>query len=160
MNRVAMVIVALIVAAPLSARAAGDDEADMTGKRELKMMQCPSAAPGATTTVVSTPDGVALTVTAPTEFGRREIRRRAAVQQTLARKSIRGHEEHTGQGTGSGRYGYCPGMMEGTTVTATDTTDGARILVRARRASDVPDLQRTTRARAARLQASRRPTSG
>jgi len=160
MKRAAIAMLPLLFAIPLSARAAGGEDTDMTGKRELRMMQCPSAAPGAATTVEPTPDGVALTVTAPTEFGRREIRRRAAAQQELAGKPARGHEEHTGQGTGSGRYGFCPGMMEGTTIVATDTADGARIVVRARRAADVPQLQRTTRERAARLQASRRKTSG
>jgi hypothetical protein len=132
---------------------------DMTGRRELQMMRCPSAAPGASTTVVRTRDGVKLIVTAPTEFGRSEIRRRAAAQQKLAARPARGREEHTGQGTGSGRYGFCPGMMQGTTLTVDETAGGATILVHARREAEVRELQRTTLARAAHLKPSQRASA-
>jgi hypothetical protein len=152
MNR-RSVWLALVLAAPASAWAGHDS--DMTGRRELQMLQCPSAAPGASTRVERTRDGVTLVVTAPTEFTRREIQRRAAAQQALAARRGRGREEHTGQGTGSGRYGYCPGMLAATTVTVRNRDDGARIVVRARDADTVAELQRSTQARLARLRALR-----
>jgi hypothetical protein len=131
------------------------NDLDMTGRRELEMLHCPSAAPGAETVVRPTERGVELLVSAPTEFGRHEIRRRAAMQQTIAERPVRGREEHTGGGTGSTRYGYCPGVMANTTVAVTQTADGSRILVTARRAADVAELQRSTSARATRLRAHR-----
>lgn len=127
------------------------DDPNMTGKRELQMLQCPSAAPGATTHVRPTHDGVELVVTAPTEFGRSEIRRRAALQKTRATQPSRGHEEHTGRGTGSALYGYCPGMMTDTKWTVFDTETGARIVIVATHRDQVAELQRTTQARAKRL---------
>jgi hypothetical protein len=124
---------------------------DMTGKRELQMMQCPSAAPGAATRVRSRARGVELVVTAAGGWQRREIRRRARHQAEVATKRSRGHEEHTGEGTGSGRFGYCPGMLDGTTLAVVDTRDGVRITVTARGADAIAELQQSTRTRLERL---------
>jgi hypothetical protein len=158
MTRAAFILVTLFAAA--SARATPSNDADMTGKRELAMLHCPSSAPGATTVVRDTRDGVELDVTAPDPFGRHEIRRRADMQQRVAAdRRTRGHDEHTGQGTGSGRYGYCPGILQNTTVTVLDIAGGVRISVRAKNADDIATLQRTTHARAARLQAPPRPAA-
>lgn len=154
MTRSAHILVTLLAAASARATPSNDNDPDMTGKRELAMLHCPSSAPGATTAVRDTRDGVELTVTAPDPFGRHEIRRRAAVQQRVAQsRRTRGHDEHTGQGTGSARYGYCPGVMQGTTVTVADVAGGVRIAVRAASPDGAAELQRTTHARAARLQA-------
>jgi hypothetical protein len=153
MRRIAIAM-PLLVSLQALAEPPNRNDPDMTGKRELQMMQCPSAAPGAVTTVKTSKEGVELLVTAPTDWGRREVRRRAQQQQAMASQPARGHEEHTGQGTGSGLYGFCPGMMQGTKLTATDTDDGVRIVVVAGRRDQVAELQRTTRARAARLAAS------
>jgi hypothetical protein len=103
--------------------------------------------------VKRTTNGVELVVTAPSPFGRREIRRRAAAQQALSGRNEQGREEHTGRGTGSARYGYCPGIMVNTTYPSADIDGGARIVIGARRAEGVAELQRSTIARAARLRA-------
>lgn len=154
MTRAAFILVTLLAAATARATPSNAADPDMTGRRELSMLHCPSSAPGATTVVRDTRDGVQLDVTAPDPFGRHEIRRRAEVQQRVAAdRRTRGHDEHTGQGTGSGRYGYCPGIMQNTTVTVVDIAGGVRMSVRATSADDVAALQRTTHARAARLQA-------
>jgi hypothetical protein len=146
-------LVALLLVASV-ARAKGADESDMTGRRELRMLHCPSAVPGAVTRVDDARGGVAVEVSAASEWGQREIRRRATYQQVVAReKRARGSDEHTGSGTGSGRYGYCPGIMMGTTVEASETADGARLVVTAIRRADVLSLRRSARARAARLNA-------
>ncbi len=154
MTRSALIVVTLLGAASARATPSNANDADMSGRRELAMLHCPSSAPGATTVVRDTRDGVELVVTAPDPFGRHEIRRRAEVQKSVASaRKTRGHDEHTGQGTGSGRYGYCPGVMQGTTVDVVDVAGGVRIAVRASDAGDVAELQRSTHARAARLQA-------
>ena len=154
MPRAAFILVTLLAAATARATPSNAGDLDMTGKRELAMLHCPSSAPGATTVVRDTRDGVQLDVTASDPFGRHEIRRRAEVQRGVAAdRRTRGHDEHTGQGTGSGRYGYCPGIMQNTTVTVVDIAGGVRMSVRAESRDDVAALQRTTHARAARLQA-------
>ncbi|HEX6835864.1 MAG TPA: hypothetical protein VF334_04790 [Polyangia bacterium] len=154
MTRAAFILVTLFAGATARATPSNASDPDMTGKRELAMLHCPSSAPGATTVVRDTRDGVELDVTAPDPFGRHEIRRRADVQKNVASaRRTRGHDEHTGQGTGSGRYGYCPGIMQSTTVTVVDIAGGVRLSVRAATPEAIAELQRTTHARAARLQA-------
>jgi hypothetical protein len=74
-------------------------DADMTGTRELQMMQCPSATPGAKTRLRKIRHGVELRVSADEEWQRRELRRRARHQAETTAQRTRGHEEHTGEGT-------------------------------------------------------------
>jgi hypothetical protein len=158
MTRTRLLLLACFIVTPTLA-SAREDDLDMTGKRELQMLHCPSAAPGATTVVHARPRGVALVVSAPTEFGRREIRRRAATQQEIASRPGRGRDEHTGSGTGSARFGYCPGIMADTKVTVSDIPDGARIVVTARSAKAAAELRQATRTRAARLKAQLRAST-
>jgi hypothetical protein len=120
---------------------------NMTGKKELSMALCPSAVPGARTTVIDTPDGVELSVGAKGEEARADIRRRARRQDEISRLAERGSMEHTGLGTGSGRYGHCPGMVEDTLVDAVDTPEGTRVVVHAHDARAVAALQASTRER-------------
>jgi hypothetical protein len=121
---------------------------DMTGKREQRMKQCPSAVPGATTKVVDRKDGVEVTVTAPSATSAEEIRNRARHQEAVSLQPARGAIEHTGEGTGSGKLGYCPGMIQATQVTAEDVPDGARLIIRAADPDQVKKLQKTAHERA------------
>ena len=132
---------------------------DMSGKKELHMANCPSAVAGATTTVVDLEDGVVLTVTAREEWAKQEIRRRAQTQGEAAWSPERGTIEHTGLGTGSGRFGFCPGMLEATTVDSELLPDGARITVHADRPSQIERLKRTTHHRLDALRKQRAPRS-
>jgi hypothetical protein len=125
---------------------------NMTGKKEESMANCPSAVAGAVTRVVDTPDGVELYVTARRPDAQREIQQRATRQAEIAIDAARGSMEHTGLGTGSGRYGYCPGMLQQTTVAAFDLPDGARLVVKPFRVEDVPALQKITHERARALE--------
>ena len=144
--RVMAMILALAAAAPALADA-GDE--NMTGKRELGMEHCPSAVPGARTRVADTDGGVVVTVTAPGDpLAAAEIRRRVQFQLQIVDQPERSAIEHTGLGTGSGRYGYCPGMIEHTSLDARWRSDGAVLTVRADRPADVPRLRAQTRKRA------------
>jgi TusA-related sulfurtransferase len=128
---------------------------DMTGKQERQMANCPSAVPDSKTTVENKKDGVALTVTGADAAARDEIRRRAHVQENVAMQSARGAIEHTGGGTGSGKFGFCPGMIQGTRVAVEEVPDGARLTVHAGSESQAQSLQKMTRARLRQLSAKR-----
>jgi len=128
---------------------------DMSGNKERQMAHCPSAVRDAKTSVQDTKSGVIVTVTSANAHARDEIRRRARVQENVGMQPARGAIEHTGGGTGSGKYGYCPGMIQGTRVAVEDVPDGARMTVRAESASQVRSLQKMTRERARDLPESR-----
>jgi len=121
---------------------------DMTGKKELGMENCPSAVQGAVTQVTNTKDGVVVTVIAKDGKAEREIRRRAQIQEEVSNQPARGAIEHTGTGTGSGRYGYCPGAMRHTKLEARDVPGGSQMTVRAAQKSDVAKLQQRAKERA------------
>jgi hypothetical protein len=149
--RIALAWVLLATMSP----ARGDE--NMTGKKEMSMWLCPSAAPGARTEITDLPDGVELLVTGHDEATRAEVRRRAHRQEDIALLPERGSMEHTGLGTGSGRYGHCPGMLEETDVQAVDTPDGVRILVRAKSVTAAVHLQEVTHERLNALKKDHRP---
>ena len=147
------VLLALSASAPALAEQAAHEEKeaaarDMTGKLERRMEHCPSAVPGSVTKIADRKDGVELTVTALDKTKQEEIRRRAHRQESISIQSARGAIEHTGEGTGSGQFGYCPGMIEGTHVTAMDVPEGARLTVQSAQPSQVKKLQRITKERA------------
>jgi hypothetical protein len=135
-----------------------DSPEDMTGQKEMHMSNCPSAVPGSITKVVDLPDGVELTVTAVEPWAQREIWRRAQIQGQTSWQPEKGAIEHTGLGTGSGRYGFCPGMLEGTTVDETLLPTGAKLTVRADRPAQVRALQRSTHKRLDALKKRRQPS--
>ena len=141
MQRIGTILFVAFVAGGALARA------DMSGLKERAMRNCPSTVPGAVTTIDNRPDGVLLTVTADKPKAQDEIRTRAQRQANVSKQPARGSLEHTGQGTGSGEFGYCPAMQQGTVVTVNDVPDGALIRVTARRKSDVQSLQKSARER-------------
>jgi hypothetical protein len=129
---------------------ATDATDDMSGRRELLMAHCPSAVPSSITQVTDIDGGVAVTVhAAPADaVALAEIRRRVQFQLEIVDRPERGAIEHTGLGTGSGRFGFCPGMVAHTSLAVDWTADGARMLIRADRAADIPRLRASTRRRA------------
>lgn len=143
----------------LAAVGAQPSDDNMTGKRELRMASCPSAVEGATTTLVELPDGVQLTVTGRDEPARRDIWRRAQEHGLSAWDWERGSQEHTGAGTGSGRYGFCPGILASTTLDVELLPTGARLTVRADRPVRIEELKRVTRQRLEWLRRRKLPTS-
>jgi hypothetical protein len=145
----------LVVTLLLAPSAFADEGAlDMTGKKELAMQHCPSTVPGATTKVSDIADGVVVTVQAPNDLiAQQEIRSRAQFQLEIIDAPERSAIEHTGLGTGSGKYGYCPGMTAGTSLEIKWLPDGAILTVHADKADDVKRLQKSTHKRAKALAA-------
>jgi hypothetical protein len=154
MTRVVFAIAALALVAA-GAALATEHARDMSGQKEKAMRNCPSAVVGAVTTVDDRKDGVQLTVVAADDAGAKEIQQRAHTQENVAAQPARGALEHTGEGTGSGLYGFCPGMQQNTVVKVEDLPDGALLTVHSRSPGDVPALQQTTRTRLRNLRASR-----
>ena len=150
-----MIAVALVSAFAGVASAKNPTAEDMTGKKERQMAHCPSAVPDAKTTIEDTKSGVVVTVTAADAAARDEVRKRAHVQENIGLQTERGAIEHTGGGTGSGKYGFCPGMIEGTRLTVDEVPDGARLTVRATSQPQVRSLQKMTRERLRQLSAKR-----
>ncbi len=141
-----MLLSALLVCAPVLA---DDGGRDMTGKKELQMEHCPSAVMGSSTRVHDISDGVEVVVTAPQDLiAQQEIRRRVEFQLQIVDQPERGAIEHTGFGTGSGQYGFCPGMMSNTSFNVKWIPDGAIMIIRADKPEDVKALQRSTHKRA------------
>jgi hypothetical protein len=136
-----------LATAPALAKDRLPDPEDMQGKKELGMMHCPSAVAGSRTIVENIKDGVVVSVTSNNPVDRAEILRRAKRQEEVVLQPERGALEHTGLGTGSGRYGHCPGMLEYTTIDLEESSDGVRMIIRAEYADDVERLQKSARAR-------------
>jgi hypothetical protein len=156
--RALVLMVCLGAVLPMAqAKDALPDPDDMQGKKELRMMLCPSAVRGSLTRVENHVDGVVLTITARDESDRTEIRQRARRQQEVAMQPERGAIEHTGLGTGSGRYGHCPGMLEATSIDVENVPEGVRMTVHAQFSKDVVRLQQSTRARARALRKTMAP---
>ncbi|HEY1558558.1 MAG TPA: hypothetical protein VGF94_27230 [Kofleriaceae bacterium] len=121
-------------------------ESRMIGVLPHHMRNCPSGVAGAGTVSAPTPDGVDVTITSTDATARRDILVRAALQ-SWQRDPVGLASEHTGDHTGPGTLGRCPIIHAATTITYQPIPDGVRIHVAARRASDVPALQRATEAR-------------
>lgn len=155
MKRLLVVIAFGALSLPVVASAKPPAKPDMTGKEEHAMRNCPSTVAGAATVIENRPDGVVLTITAKDAPAAQEIQERASMQANVAAQPARGAIEHTGEGTGSGQFGFCPGMVEGTLITVDNLADGARLVVRSQTATQVPALQQSTRARLRRLEAKR-----
>jgi hypothetical protein len=146
MKRALMIALVALVAGPALAKSGGEN---MTGNKELGMERCPSAVPGSSTTVSDVPGGVAVTVRAPRDpIAQAQIRERVQFQLEAQADPTRGSIEHTGMGTGSGRYGFCPGMIAETSLAVEWLADGAKMTVTANKAEEAARLQATTHKRA------------
>ncbi len=114
----------------------------------MRMAKCPSAVSGAKTVVKDGKDGVVVTVTGP-EGAATDIRERARHVAEAAKKAAAPKPEHTGTGSGGGKVGRCPVVLEGATgVTVKDVDGGAEITVSAAE-KDVAALRKEAKARAA-----------
>ncbi len=124
----------------------------MTGKRPLKMRNCPSAVPTATTRAVRTKDGVDVVVTSADPEAGRKIAELAQQQDDYSnpRWFV---PQHSGLHGGPGTTGYCPIIHQGTIVTSKTLANGARIHVAARSPLQLVLLQHATEERVRALQA-------
>jgi hypothetical protein len=135
---------------PAGGALAKQPERDLGDTKDQAMRECPSATPGAVTTVDNRQDGVQLTVVGANDEVATEIQRRAHQHENLDASA-----RTSGSSAGNALYAFCPGMQEGTLVSVEDLPDGAMLTVHARAPGDVPVLQQTTRARIRNLRASR-----
>jgi hypothetical protein len=117
-----------------------------SGAGAQRMLHCPSAVPGAKTTVKDEKDGVTVTVTGPADAVS-EIRTRAKHTAEVAKKPEAAKVEHSGGGTGGGGIGRCPIVVEGdNTVDVKEIEGGVEVSVKAKK--DVAELQKEAHLRA------------
>lgn len=124
---------------------------DMSGARERKMANCPSAVRGAITTTMPTPDGIDVTVTAPDPATERTIVGLAELHARFPRPLT--PFPHNGLRGGGGRIGYCPFAHDAATITTTAVPGGVRIHFGASSPERARDLQRIIQERAQNLRA-------
>lgn len=108
-----------------------------------KMANCPSAAPGATTTVKADKAAVTVSVTAKDAKDKAaiaEIQKRA---KTLSASDAAADTEvkHTGKGTGGGQLGKCPVVMTDVTLKVKNTKAGADIMMTPKDKTKLGDLE-------------------
>ena len=106
------------------------------------MEHCPTAVPGAKTTITDTKDAVVITVTGNAD----EIRKRAK-HVVDAAKQDPATVVHDGSGHGGGGLGRCEVVLKDTTVTAEDVDGGSKITVKPNKAVDFEWLKKETQAR-------------
>jgi hypothetical protein len=153
----ALAIAAVSLAAVAWAEPSG---VNMSGLKEQSMARCPSAVEGARTEVIDLADGVEVWVTADDPRAEGEIRRRADLQADASKLGLHGPREHTGLSTGSGRFGFCPGVVQQTRLTAADVPGGTRMTIKPFDPRRVSTLQRITHERARALRDEPRPAKG
>lgn len=101
--------------------------------------KCPSAAPGSTTTVNETAEGVEITVTAPGGAPINDIRQRG-VQIIAAQKDT--------AAMAGADLAKCPIIAKDSVITETDVPGGAKFLVKPANAANLDQLKKDTKSRA------------
>lgn len=112
-----------------------------------KMAHCPSAVPGAVTSLKDTKDAVFVTVTAKDEAAVTDIRDRAKHVVDASKKEPK-DAKHDGKGDGGGKLGRCPVVLKDTTLTAKDVPGGSEITVKPAKPADVVALLKESKERA------------
>lgn len=123
---------------------------NMTGGKELGMMNCPSAVKGAVTRVEGTERGVDLAITAVDPDVRREVVTLAKVHAAMKGPNYE-KPIHDGQHGGPGTIGHCPVIHVGTDVTYEEIAGGVRIHVVTQDPGDVARVQQLAVERTAAL---------
>jgi TusA-related sulfurtransferase len=124
----------------------GDPGAKEAGQG--KMAHCPSAVPGATTTVKDSKDGVAVTIVAKDEAGMKDIRERGKALLEAAKADAK-TVVHKGDGSGGGGYGRCPVDLVDTTVESKEVPLGLVFSVKPLKPADLATIRKESRERAA-----------
>ncbi len=124
---------------------------DMSGARERRMANCPSAVPGAITTTTPTPDGIDVTVTAPDPRAEQAIVGLAELHARFPRPLT--PFPHNGLRGGGGRIGYCPFAHDAATITTTAVPGGVRIHFGASSPERARHMQQIVQERARKLRA-------
>jgi hypothetical protein len=112
---------------------------NMQGSKQRQMINCPSAVPGANSSIRDTLDGYELSVTAKGTNAIEQIRVRARSKHPV--RDAGSPIEHAGEGTGGGEVGFCPLVHYEARVTVKDIEGGVRVHVQARDKSKVGELR-------------------
>jgi hypothetical protein len=112
------------------------------------MAHCPSAVPGATTTIKDVEGGVEVAVTGKDEGSGKEIRDRMTKLVDAAKVAAGdAGAKHDHSGGGHGRFGHCTVVMKGTKLETSDIPNGSKAKVTALDKGEVDWLRRETRDR-------------
>ncbi|HUS68522.1 MAG TPA: hypothetical protein VMZ28_28500 [Kofleriaceae bacterium] len=115
-----------------------------------KLRHCPLTVPGAKSEITDVEGGVRVTVSADTDGGAAEVRRRA--QHLVEFAAGRTRKEAHGAGKGGGFMRNCPIVTKDTRVTAEDIDGGSALTIAALDPAGIDALRAETRARRDRLQ--------
>jgi hypothetical protein len=137
----------VLVATACSGSEPPSTEADLipTGQREHAMRHCPSAVPGAITTIETSPGSVDLVITAGEADPAREIVSRSRAAERLGRPV--GPVLHDGSHSGPGTIGHCPLIRVDTTIIVDDVPGGVRVRIRPTDPNKLDDLRAAVKAR-------------
>jgi hypothetical protein len=141
-----MTMTALLAGFALSATPTGEG-LGTTMRNEMK--NCPTSVTGAKSTIKNTKKGYEMNISAPDAEARKEIQARAHKLVTMASQPDDPTIQHTGQGTGGSRMGWCPVVQQGTKILAKDTKDGVRLTVELDTTKAVGELQKSAEFRLA-----------
>ena len=122
---------------------------NMSGNAPHRMLNCPSAVPGAVTRIELTASGADVTVTATGQDAERRIVTLAEFHERMPRALF--PIPHSGLRAGGSRIGFCPIVHHGAFVTTTRVPGGVRIELRADWPTHVKELQDLVSTRAARM---------
>ncbi len=120
------------------------------GQLEHGMRNCPSAVPGAVTTVRNTVGGADLDIVADNPAAQSKIYDLAVMHAKLGDPDGSAME-HTGRHGGPGNIGHCPVIHAATEISVTRLPNGATIHIRALVPNDVAELQTAISDRVAHL---------
>jgi hypothetical protein len=113
-----------------------------------QMVHCPTASPGAQTSLALTADSVELTVVAKDEKSALDIRADARHLKEVAQKDPAA-VKHTGEGEGGGGLGKCPVVLKDTLITITEIEGGAKIALKPAKPEQLEWLKKEVEARLA-----------
>jgi hypothetical protein len=120
---------------------------------DRKMANCPSAVTGAKTAVKDQGGSIVVTVVAKDakdEASVKDIRARAKAQSELKHEGD--GKEHAGRGTGGGKEGRCPSVLENTDMAVKDVDGGSEITLKPKKKEDKETLLQEAQDRAKRFE--------
>lgn len=115
-----------------------------------KMAHCPSAVPGAKTTIEVTKTSVLVSIVGENGEQMKEIRERAAFLGEASKKDP-ASADHKGDGSGGGGFGRCPVILKDTKLHVADLPFGARVEVTPKTPAELPALEKEAKERAEKI---------
>jgi hypothetical protein len=120
---------------------------DAGSAHDAHMANCPSAAPGATTTLKDIEGGIEISITGKDEAAAKEIKARMTKLAEADKNEADAGVKHDHAGSGHGTYGRGTIVMRNTKLTTADIPNGVKATVLASNKTEVDWLRRETRDR-------------